>query len=178
VTRSGCALPFALPQGDCIPPHVDHFDFVRPFCTVSLLSTQCIMFAQASAQHWRLALVGFARTAKCLGRWCGMRRACTSKCATVTPNKQPTVASILLAAAEAGTGGAGRVCGARGLQPCQHPAASRWAWRCHLACFLIFGGMGGCRPPENVWLSQRQPHQAAAGHAALPAHCLLPTFHV
>jgi alkylated DNA repair protein alkB family protein 5 len=34
--------------GDCIPPHVDHFDFVRPFCTISLVSTQCIMFAQAS----------------------------------------------------------------------------------------------------------------------------------
>lgn len=33
-------------QGDCIPPHVDHHDFLRPFCTLSLLSEQCIMFAQ------------------------------------------------------------------------------------------------------------------------------------
>ncbi|XP_042520763.1 RNA demethylase ALKBH9B-like [Macadamia integrifolia] len=27
-------------KGDCIPPHIDHHDFLRPFCTVSLL-TQC-----------------------------------------------------------------------------------------------------------------------------------------
>ncbi|XP_058088764.1 RNA demethylase ALKBH9B-like [Magnolia sinica] len=27
-------------EGDCIPPHIDHHDFVRPFCTVSFL-TQC-----------------------------------------------------------------------------------------------------------------------------------------
>ncbi|KAG2705374.1 hypothetical protein I3760_05G050200 [Carya illinoinensis] len=25
-------------EGDCIPPHIDHHDFVRPFCTLSLLS--------------------------------------------------------------------------------------------------------------------------------------------
>lgn len=25
-------------EGDCIPPHIDHHDFVRPFCTVSFLS--------------------------------------------------------------------------------------------------------------------------------------------
>ncbi|KAE8692612.1 phosphatidylinositol-4-phosphate 5-kinase 8-like [Hibiscus syriacus] len=27
-------------EGDCIPPHIDHHDFLRPFCTVSFL-TQC-----------------------------------------------------------------------------------------------------------------------------------------
>ena len=31
-------------QIDCIPPHIDHHDFSRPFCTISLLSQQCIMF--------------------------------------------------------------------------------------------------------------------------------------
>ena len=35
-----------LLQGDCIPPHIDSMDFARPFCTVSLLSEQSIMFAQ------------------------------------------------------------------------------------------------------------------------------------
>lgn len=30
--------------GDCIPPHIDHHDFVRPFCTVSLLSECNIVF--------------------------------------------------------------------------------------------------------------------------------------
>ena len=29
---------------DCIPPHIDHHDFDRPFCTISLLSQQNIMF--------------------------------------------------------------------------------------------------------------------------------------
>ena len=29
---------------DCIPPHIDHHDFDRPFCTISLLSEQHIMF--------------------------------------------------------------------------------------------------------------------------------------
>ncbi|CAK0786469.1 hypothetical protein CVIRNUC_009682 [Coccomyxa viridis] len=29
---------------DCIPPHIDHHDFSRPFCTISLLSQQSIMF--------------------------------------------------------------------------------------------------------------------------------------
>ena len=29
---------------DCIPPHIDHHDFVRPFCTLSLLSEQPILF--------------------------------------------------------------------------------------------------------------------------------------
>lgn len=31
-------------QEDCIPPHIDHHDFSRPFCTLSLLSEQPIMF--------------------------------------------------------------------------------------------------------------------------------------
>ena len=29
---------------DCIPPHIDHHDFSRPFCTISLLSEEKIMF--------------------------------------------------------------------------------------------------------------------------------------
>lgn len=31
-------------EGDCIPPHIDHHDFLRPFCTVSLLSNCNILF--------------------------------------------------------------------------------------------------------------------------------------
>ncbi|KAL3382380.1 hypothetical protein AABB24_002097 [Solanum stoloniferum] len=31
-------------EGDCIPPHIDHHDFVRPFCTVSLLAECKILF--------------------------------------------------------------------------------------------------------------------------------------
>lgn len=31
---------------DCIPPHIDHHDFVRPFVTISLLNTEEIMFGQ------------------------------------------------------------------------------------------------------------------------------------
>ncbi|KAK4254371.1 hypothetical protein QN277_009766 [Acacia crassicarpa] len=31
-------------EGDCIPPHIDHHDFVRPFSTVSLLSECDILF--------------------------------------------------------------------------------------------------------------------------------------
>ena len=31
-------------EDDCIPPHIDHHDFDRPFCTISLLSQQNIMF--------------------------------------------------------------------------------------------------------------------------------------
>ncbi|KAG9443003.1 hypothetical protein H6P81_018857 [Aristolochia fimbriata] len=30
--------------GDCIPPHIDHHDFVRPFCTISFLSECNILF--------------------------------------------------------------------------------------------------------------------------------------
>lgn len=31
-------------EGDCIPPHIDHHDFVRPFCTVSFLAECKIVF--------------------------------------------------------------------------------------------------------------------------------------
>ncbi|KAL3838097.1 hypothetical protein ACJIZ3_022688 [Penstemon smallii] len=31
-------------EGDCIPPHIDNHDFVRPFCTVSFLSQCEIVF--------------------------------------------------------------------------------------------------------------------------------------
>ncbi|TXG59783.1 hypothetical protein EZV62_014356 [Acer yangbiense] len=31
-------------QGDCIPPHIDNHDFLRPFCTVSFLSQCDILF--------------------------------------------------------------------------------------------------------------------------------------
>ncbi|XP_041020910.1 RNA demethylase ALKBH9B-like [Juglans microcarpa x Juglans regia] len=31
-------------EGDCIPPHIDNHDFVRPFCTVSFLSECNIIF--------------------------------------------------------------------------------------------------------------------------------------
>ncbi|PKU88093.1 RNA demethylase ALKBH9B [Dendrobium catenatum] len=31
-------------KDDCIPPHIDHHDFVRPFCTVSFLSECNIVF--------------------------------------------------------------------------------------------------------------------------------------
>eukprot|EP00854_Cymbomonas_tetramitiformis_P008469 gene8469-10063_t len=31
-------------EDDCIPPHIDHHDFTRPFCTISLLSEQAILF--------------------------------------------------------------------------------------------------------------------------------------
>ncbi|XP_043713618.1 RNA demethylase ALKBH9B [Telopea speciosissima] len=31
-------------EGDCIPPHIDSHDFVRPFCTISFLSECDIMF--------------------------------------------------------------------------------------------------------------------------------------
>jgi len=31
-------------EDDCIPPHIDHHDFMRPFCTISLLSEEEIMF--------------------------------------------------------------------------------------------------------------------------------------
>eukprot|EP00271_Cylindrocystis_brebissonii_P010525 TRINITY_DN26723_c0_g1_i1.p1 TRINITY_DN26723_c0_g1~~TRINITY_DN26723_c0_g1_i1.p1 ORF type:complete len:939 (-),score=248.54 TRINITY_DN26723_c0_g1_i1:601-3417(-) len=32
---------------DCIPPHIDHHDFVRPFCTLSLLCEAPIVFGHA-----------------------------------------------------------------------------------------------------------------------------------
>lgn len=31
-------------EGDCIPPHIDHHDFVRPFCTLSFLTESNILF--------------------------------------------------------------------------------------------------------------------------------------
>ncbi|GAA0143228.1 hypothetical protein LIER_03963 [Lithospermum erythrorhizon] len=34
-------------EEDCIPPHIDHHDFVRPFCTVSLLSECDILFGSS-----------------------------------------------------------------------------------------------------------------------------------
>lgn len=33
--------------GDCIPPHIDHHDFLRPFCTVSFLSECKILFGKS-----------------------------------------------------------------------------------------------------------------------------------
>lgn len=32
--------------GDCIPPHIDHHDFARPFCTVSFLAECAILFGR------------------------------------------------------------------------------------------------------------------------------------
>lgn len=34
-------------EGDCIPPHIDNHDFVRPFCTVSFLSECNIVFGSS-----------------------------------------------------------------------------------------------------------------------------------
>ncbi|XP_031131379.1 RNA demethylase ALKBH9B-like isoform X2 [Ipomoea triloba] len=34
-------------EGDCIPPHIDHHDFIRPFCTVSFLSECNILFGSS-----------------------------------------------------------------------------------------------------------------------------------
>uniref|UniRef100_A0A9I9DJQ3 RNA demethylase ALKBH5 n=1 Tax=Cucumis melo TaxID=3656 RepID=A0A9I9DJQ3_CUCME len=31
-------------EGDCIPPHIDHHDFLRPFCTVSFQTESNIIF--------------------------------------------------------------------------------------------------------------------------------------
>lgn len=33
-------------EGDCIPPHIDNHDFVRPFCTISFLSECNIVFGR------------------------------------------------------------------------------------------------------------------------------------
>ncbi|XP_020598766.1 uncharacterized protein LOC110038310 [Phalaenopsis equestris] len=33
-------------EGDCIPPHIDHHHFVRPFCTVSFISKRNILFGK------------------------------------------------------------------------------------------------------------------------------------
>ncbi|XP_020578067.1 uncharacterized protein LOC110023143 [Phalaenopsis equestris] len=32
-------------EGDCIPPHIDHHDFVRLFCTVSFISESSMLFS-------------------------------------------------------------------------------------------------------------------------------------
>ena len=40
-----CIINF-YSAGDCIPPHIDHHDFTRPFVTLSLLSEQDILFGQ------------------------------------------------------------------------------------------------------------------------------------
>ncbi|XP_019153887.1 PREDICTED: RNA demethylase ALKBH5-like [Ipomoea nil] len=34
-------------EGDCIPPHIDHHDFIRPFCSVSFLSECNIVFGSS-----------------------------------------------------------------------------------------------------------------------------------
>ncbi|KAK6254039.1 hypothetical protein QUC31_015759 [Theobroma cacao] len=34
-------------EGDCIPPHIDHHDFLRPFCTVSFLTESNILFGSS-----------------------------------------------------------------------------------------------------------------------------------
>lgn len=42
-----CSTPIlcgSVAQDDCIPPHIDSHDFDRPFCTISLLSEEEIMF--------------------------------------------------------------------------------------------------------------------------------------
>ena len=38
-----CIINF-YQEGDCIPPHIDHHDFTRPFVTLSLVSEQSILF--------------------------------------------------------------------------------------------------------------------------------------
>ncbi|KAI0497999.1 hypothetical protein KFK09_021240 [Dendrobium nobile] len=39
-----CCIVNIYDKDDCIPPHIDHHDFVRPFCTVSFLSECNIVF--------------------------------------------------------------------------------------------------------------------------------------
>ncbi|KVH93484.1 Oxoglutarate/iron-dependent dioxygenase [Cynara cardunculus var. scolymus] len=34
-------------EGDCIPPHIDHHDFLRPFCTISFLTECNILFGSS-----------------------------------------------------------------------------------------------------------------------------------
>lgn len=43
-----CIINF-YSEGDCIPPHIDHLDFTRPFVTLSLLSEQPILFGEKIA---------------------------------------------------------------------------------------------------------------------------------
>ena len=39
-TRPDSCIINYYSEGDCIPPHIDHLDFTRPFVTLSLLSEQ------------------------------------------------------------------------------------------------------------------------------------------
>ncbi|CAH8254984.1 unnamed protein product [Arabidopsis lyrata] len=39
-----CCVVNIYDEGDCIPPHIDNHDFLRPFCTVSFLSECNILF--------------------------------------------------------------------------------------------------------------------------------------
>ena len=39
-TRPDTCIINYYSEGDCIPPHIDHHDFTRPFVTLSLLSEQ------------------------------------------------------------------------------------------------------------------------------------------
>ena len=43
-TRPDSCIVNFYSEGDCIPPHIDHHDFTRPFVTLSLLSEQAIKF--------------------------------------------------------------------------------------------------------------------------------------
>ena len=43
-TRPDTCIVNFYTEGDCIPPHIDHLDFTRPFVTLSLLSEQAILF--------------------------------------------------------------------------------------------------------------------------------------
>ena len=41
-TRPDSCIVNFYSEGDCIPPHIDHHDFSRPFVTLSLLSEQAL----------------------------------------------------------------------------------------------------------------------------------------
>ena len=45
-TRPDSCIVNFYDEGDCIPPHIDHHDFARPFVTLSLLSEQSILFGR------------------------------------------------------------------------------------------------------------------------------------
>jgi len=45
-TRPDTCIINYYSEGDCIPPHIDHHDFTRPFVTLSLLSEQSILFGR------------------------------------------------------------------------------------------------------------------------------------
>jgi alkylated DNA repair protein alkB family protein 5 len=48
-TRPNSCIVNFYSEGDCIPPHIDHHDFTRPFVTLSLLSEQPILFGEKIA---------------------------------------------------------------------------------------------------------------------------------